>query len=254
MLRFLSKRFRRRDGVQPLKDRKETEQQQLQKTKHSLFCKILLLDGTDLSLFMRKKALGEELFSRVCDHIGLQTEFDYFGLQYTDTNSQSHWLDNTKEIRKQVNIGPPYTFRFKVKFYCCDPNTLRDEFIRYLFFLQVSQLNSKVYKLTFVYFYTVKARHSKRQANLCPRHCCTAVSFSATIRVWWFWRSRTWSHLHFWVSIRTESRRRAGDENIRRMESFKALANCNGLYKERIAQVSSFDGFSHSWVKLSEQS
>lgn len=138
MLRFLSKRFRRRDGAQPLKDRKETEQQQLQKSKHSLYCKILLLDGTDLSLFMRKKALGEELFSRACDHIGLQTESDYFGLQYTDTNSQSHWLDNTKEIRKQVNIGPPYTFRFKVKFYCCDPNTLRDEFCRYLFFLQVS--------------------------------------------------------------------------------------------------------------------
>lgn len=132
MFRFLSKRFRRRDGARPLGQESEQQQQ-----KNSIHCKVLLLDGTDLTLYMRKKSIGEELFSRVCDNIGLYVESDYFGLQYTDTNSQSHWLDNSKEIRKQVKIGPPYSFRLKVKFYCCDPNTLRDEFSRYLFFLQV---------------------------------------------------------------------------------------------------------------------
>ncbi len=145
MLRFFSKRFRRRDGARPLgapgsgaaADQADTALQQ-QQLKGALHCKVLLLDGNDLTLYMRKKSIGEELFSRVCDHIGLYVESDYFGLQYTDTNSQSHWLDNTKEIRKQVKIGPPYSFRLKVKFYCSDPNTLRDEFTRYLFFLQVS--------------------------------------------------------------------------------------------------------------------
>lgn len=137
MLRFLSKRFRRRTtGARPL-NQQENEQEKLRQQKGSLHCKVMLLDGTDMTLYMRKKSFGEELFSRVCDHIGLYVESDYFALQYTDTNSQLHWLDNTKELRKQVKIGPPYTFRFKVKFYCSDPNTLRDEYSRYLFFLQV---------------------------------------------------------------------------------------------------------------------
>ncbi|KAH9422904.1 hypothetical protein DERP_008168 [Dermatophagoides pteronyssinus] len=139
MLRFLSKRFRRRTtGARPL-NQQENEQEKLRQQKGSLHCKVMLLDGTDMTLYMRKKSFGEELFSRVCDHIGLYVESDYFALQYTDTNSQLHWLDNTKELRKQVKIGPPYTFRFKVKFYCSDPNTLRDEYSRYLFFLQLKQ-------------------------------------------------------------------------------------------------------------------
>ena len=144
MFRFFSKRFRRRDGARPL-NHQENEQQQLQQLKGSLFCKVLLLDGTDLTLYMRKKSIGDELFSRVCDHLGLYFESDYFGLQFTDTNTQSHWLDNTKEIRKQVKIGPPYSFRFRVKFYCSDPNTLRDEFSRYLFFLQVCIISSVLF-------------------------------------------------------------------------------------------------------------
>lgn len=34
-------------------------------------------------------------------------------------------------------VGPPYTFRLKVKFYSSEPNTLREELTRYLFFLQL---------------------------------------------------------------------------------------------------------------------
>ncbi|XP_045106431.1 band 4.1-like protein 5, partial [Portunus trituberculatus] len=50
-----------------------------------------------------------------------------------------HWLDPTKSIKKQVKIGPPYTFRFKVKFYSSEPNLLREELTRYQFFLQLKQ-------------------------------------------------------------------------------------------------------------------
>ncbi|KAK8373489.1 hypothetical protein O3P69_008286, partial [Scylla paramamosain] len=35
--------------------------------------------------------------------------------------------------------GPPYTFRFKVKFYSSEPNLLREELTRYQFFLQLKQ-------------------------------------------------------------------------------------------------------------------
>lgn len=37
----------------------------------------------------------------------------------------------------QSPVGPPYTFRLKVKFYSSEPNTLREELTRYLFFLQL---------------------------------------------------------------------------------------------------------------------
>ena len=153
MLRFFSKRFRNRrqnvdisrqnDGnrstqtqSQPLAN-SQNSQQTPTNLKHYLHCKVMLLDGNDVSLFMPKKSLGGDLFDELCDKISLTVENDYFGLQYTDTNSQSHWLDYTKEIRKQVRIGPPFTFRLRVKFYSSDPNTLKDEFTRYLFFLQV---------------------------------------------------------------------------------------------------------------------
>ena len=152
MLRFFSKRFRVRherhdinrqnDGNRSAQQSQglansHNSQQLPTNLKHYLHCKVLLLDGTDVTLFVPKKSLGGELFDELCDKISLTVENDYFGLQYTDTTSQSHWLDYTKEIRKQVRIGPPFTFRLRVKFYSSDPNTLKDEFTRYLFFLQV---------------------------------------------------------------------------------------------------------------------
>jgi hypothetical protein len=148
MLRFFSKRFRVRHDV----NRYDTNQTQITSTitstngpnnrlpqslKHYLHCKVILLDGSDVSLFVPKKSVGGELFDELCSKISLNVENDYFGLQYTDTTTQSHWLDYSKEIRKQVRIGPPFTFRLKVKFYSSDPNNLKDEFSRYLFFLQV---------------------------------------------------------------------------------------------------------------------
>lgn len=105
--------------------------------KQYLHCKILLLDGTDCTIYIKKNALGGELFDELCSKINLTTESDYFGLQHTDTQSQQNWLDHTKTVKKQVKIGPPYTFRLRVKFYSSEPNKLKDEFTRYLFFLQL---------------------------------------------------------------------------------------------------------------------
>jgi len=34
-------------------------------------------------------------------------------------------------------VGPPYTFRLRVKFYSSEPNMLREELTRYQFFLQL---------------------------------------------------------------------------------------------------------------------
>uniref|UniRef100_A0A8C2YC70 Band 4.1-like protein 5 n=1 Tax=Coturnix japonica TaxID=93934 RepID=A0A8C2YC70_COTJA len=64
-------------------------------------CRVALLDGTDVSVDL------------------------------------PHWLDNTKSIKKQVKIGPPYCLHFRVKFYSSEPNNLREELTRYLFVLQL---------------------------------------------------------------------------------------------------------------------
>ena len=107
--------------------------------KNLISCKVLLLDGTDVTFYLHKKSLGGELFDALCDHVNLvgSSETDYFGLQFTDTTSQHHWLDYSKSIKKQVKIGPPYTLRLRVKFYSSDPDDIKDEYIRYLFFLQL---------------------------------------------------------------------------------------------------------------------
>lgn len=105
--------------------------------KNYLHCKIILLDGTDCTIYIKKNSLGGELFEELCSKINLTMESDYFGLQHTDTQSQQNWLDYTKLVKKQVKIGPPYTFRLRVKFYSSEPNKLKDEFTRYLFYLQL---------------------------------------------------------------------------------------------------------------------
>lgn len=105
--------------------------------KQYLHCKVLLLDGTDCTIYIKKNSLGGELFEELCSKINLLLESDYFGLQHTDTQSQQNWLDYTKPVKKQAKIGPPFTFRLRVKFYSSEPNKLKDEFTRYLFFLQL---------------------------------------------------------------------------------------------------------------------
>merc|ERR1719232_850460 len=106
--------------------------------KNNLECRVILLDGADLPITIMKKATGQELLEHVFFHLDL-VEKDYFGLQYTDPYNVAHWLDPTKLVKKQVKIGPPYTFRMRIKFYSSEPNNLHEEITRYQFFLQLKQ-------------------------------------------------------------------------------------------------------------------
>lgn len=106
--------------------------------KNKLPCKVMLLDGTDISVNLKKGALGSELLRRVLMHLDL-VEKDYFALQFMDTKQVPHWLDPMKKIKRQVVIGPPYTLHFRVKFYAPNPQTLHEELTRYQFFLQIKQ-------------------------------------------------------------------------------------------------------------------
>ncbi|XP_052647047.1 band 4.1-like protein 5 isoform X6 [Harpia harpyja] len=104
--------------------------------KSIITCRVALLDGTDVSVDLPKKAKGQLLFEQIMYHLDL-IESDYFGLRFMDSAQVAHWLDNTKSIKKQVKIGPPYCLHFRVKFYSSEPNNLREELTRYLFVLQL---------------------------------------------------------------------------------------------------------------------
>ncbi|XP_031721954.1 band 4.1-like protein 2 isoform X12 [Anarrhichthys ocellatus] len=110
----------------------------VRKTKMKMMvCHVTLLDGTDFDCEVEKRAKGQFLFFKVCEHLNLM-EKDYFGLSYTDSHEQKCWLDPTKEIKRQIrnNNGQ---FVFNVKFYPPDPSLLTEDITRYLLCLQLRE-------------------------------------------------------------------------------------------------------------------
>ncbi|KAK3543611.1 hypothetical protein QTP70_025019 [Hemibagrus guttatus] len=153
MLSFLRRTLGRRSG------RKHAEKARLREAQRAqthipaagdatsiITCRVSLLDGTDVSVDLPKKAKGEELFDQIMYHLDI-IEKDYFGLRFMDSAQVPHWLDVTKSIKKQVKIGPPYCLHLRVKFYSSEPNNLHEELTRYLFVLQLKQdiLSGKLY-------------------------------------------------------------------------------------------------------------
>uniref|UniRef100_A0A8D3APS2 FERM domain-containing protein n=1 Tax=Scophthalmus maximus TaxID=52904 RepID=A0A8D3APS2_SCOMX len=83
----------------------------------------------------QKRARGQMLFDKVCDHLNL-LEKDYFGITYKDIDNQKNWLDPSKELKKQIRTGP-WNFAFNVKFYPPDPAQLTEDITRYYLCLQL---------------------------------------------------------------------------------------------------------------------
>uniref|UniRef100_A0A3Q3QZ59 FERM domain-containing protein n=1 Tax=Monopterus albus TaxID=43700 RepID=A0A3Q3QZ59_MONAL len=73
-------------------------------------CKVTLLDGSDYTVSVEKRAKGQVLFDKVCDHLNL-LEKDYF--------------------------AGPWNFAFNVKFYPPDPSQLTEDITRYYLCLQL---------------------------------------------------------------------------------------------------------------------
>ncbi|XP_058469267.1 band 4.1-like protein 2 isoform X15 [Solea solea] len=110
----------------------------VRKTKMKLVvCHVTLLDGTDFSCEVEKRAKGQFLFFKVCDHLNL-LEKDYFGLTYKDNHEQTSCLDPMKEIKRQIRSNN-WQFAFNVKFYPPDPSLLSEDITRYLLCLQLRE-------------------------------------------------------------------------------------------------------------------
>uniref|UniRef100_A0A7N6BBA1 FERM domain-containing protein n=1 Tax=Anabas testudineus TaxID=64144 RepID=A0A7N6BBA1_ANATE len=84
-----------------------------------------------------KRAKGQYLFFKVCEHLNL-LEKDYFGLTYKDHHEQKCWLDPTKEIKRQIRSNN-WEFVFGVKFYPPEPSLLTEDITRYLLCLQLRE-------------------------------------------------------------------------------------------------------------------
>ncbi|XP_039180290.1 band 4.1-like protein 2 isoform X3 [Crotalus tigris] len=136
----------KQDTEDPKRETKEVQTSEvkvervLQKTPKKIRivqAKVVLLDGTEYSCDLEKKAKGQVLFDKVCQHLNL-LERDYFGLLFQDHTDQKNWLDSSKEIKKQVH-NLPWQFTFNVKFYPPDPSQLTEEITRYFLCLQLRQ-------------------------------------------------------------------------------------------------------------------
>ncbi|NXA61680.1 E41L2 protein, partial [Mohoua ochrocephala] len=85
----------------------------------------------------QKRAKGQVLFDKVCEHLNL-LEKDYFGLLFYENSEQKNWLDSSKEIKRQIR-SLPWIFTFNVKFYPPDPSQLTEDITRYFLCLQLRQ-------------------------------------------------------------------------------------------------------------------
>uniref|UniRef100_A0A674P836 Protein 4.1 n=1 Tax=Takifugu rubripes TaxID=31033 RepID=A0A674P836_TAKRU len=122
-------------AVKDKKAEKKSEEAKGSKRQKTIQCKVIMLDDSQFECELDKHAKGQELLTKVCDHINL-LEKDYFGLANWDTPTNKTWLETTKEIRKQVP-GAVYEFTFSVKFYPPDPAQLSEDLTRYYLCLQL---------------------------------------------------------------------------------------------------------------------
>lgn len=123
--------------VQTSELKAEVASQKATKKTKTVLAKVTLLDGTEYSCDLEKRAKGQVLFDRVCEHLNL-LEKDYFGLLIQENSEQKNWLDPAKEIKRQLR-SLPWLFTFNVKFYPPDPSQLTEDITRYFLCLQLRQ-------------------------------------------------------------------------------------------------------------------
>ncbi|KAM6323443.1 band 4.1-like protein 2 [Aegotheles albertisi] len=123
--------------VQTAEIKTENIPQKSPKKIKTVQCKVILLDGTEYSCDLEKRAKGQVLFEKVCEHLNL-LEKDYFGLLFYENSEQKNWLDSSKEIKRQIR-SLPWIFTFNVKFYPPDPSQLTEDITRYFLCLQLRQ-------------------------------------------------------------------------------------------------------------------
>ncbi|XP_062857864.1 band 4.1-like protein 2 isoform X7 [Trichomycterus rosablanca] len=170
---------RAEDGVQesgvasPLKSGKKTKM---------VMCHVTMLDGNQFECEVEKRAKGQYLFFKVCEHLNL-LEKDYFDLSFKNNADQKCWLDPTKEIKRQIR-NSQWQFAFNVKFYPPDPSQLSEDITRYLLCLQLRQdilsgrLPCSFVTLTLLGSYTLQAELGDQESSEQLLHSISDFQFA----------------------------------------------------------------------------
>ncbi|XP_052863586.1 uncharacterized protein DDB_G0283357 [Anopheles cruzii] len=110
------------------------------RSARTITVRIVLLDETEFLHELQDDLPGQALLDVVFARLNL-IETAYFGIRYIDQDGQTHWLDPSARLSRQLKGGkvPPYDLYFGVKFYACDPCKLVEEITRYQLYLQVKQ-------------------------------------------------------------------------------------------------------------------
>ncbi|XP_078255658.1 protein 4.1-like isoform X12 [Rhinoraja longicauda] len=127
-----------KDG-EVLKDEDASKKSPLKIPKKIKFVqsKVFMLDASEFTYEIEKRAKGQIMLDKVCEQINL-LEKDYFGLTFRDATGEKNWLDPAKEIKKQIR-SCAWHFYFNVKFYPPDPSQLTEDITRYYLCLQLRQ-------------------------------------------------------------------------------------------------------------------
>ncbi|XP_058055965.1 uncharacterized protein LOC131207370 [Anopheles bellator] len=109
------------------------------RSSKTITVRIVLLDETEFLHELQDDLPGQALLDVVFARLNL-IETAYFGIRYIDQDGQTHWLDPSARLSRQLKGGKvPYDLYFGVKFYACDPCKLVEEITRYQLYLQVKQ-------------------------------------------------------------------------------------------------------------------
>ena len=74
-------------------------------------------------------------------------------------------------------VGPPYSFRFRVKFYASDPKNLHDELTRFVESMFIFPLCLLICILLFRYLFVLQLKDDIRTGKLdCPDDCAIELA------------------------------------------------------------------------------
>ncbi|XP_030765154.1 E3 ubiquitin-protein ligase MYLIP-A [Sitophilus oryzae] len=102
-----------------------------------MWCLISQANSVVFEIRVDPKSIGQECLEKICDHLGISNESDYFGLKYENTKGEELWLNLRNPIDRQVNIHgntTPLRLGLRVKFWV-PPHLLLQESTRHQFYL-----------------------------------------------------------------------------------------------------------------------
>ncbi|GJQ82442.1 putative zinc ion binding protein [Trypoxylus dichotomus] len=102
-----------------------------------MWCLISQPNSVVIEVRVDPKAIGQECLEKVCEHLDIIKESDYFGLKYEGSKGEELWLNLRNPIDRQVGIHghtPSLRFALRVKFWV-PPHLLLQETTRHQFYL-----------------------------------------------------------------------------------------------------------------------